>query len=133
MGTRSLTYFYSKDTDENPFTCFYRQFDGYPSGHGADLAGILVSGTKVNGIPVGGKPARYFNGMGCLAAQVIDDLKDGAGNIYIEPAELNMNCGEEYRYHIFPNKVIIQDYYRMNIFEGSWKEFYNFCASKEIA
>ena len=31
MGTRSLTYVYE---NEAPIICMYRQFDGYPSGHG---------------------------------------------------------------------------------------------------
>jgi hypothetical protein len=35
MGTRSLTFVY--DGDE-PMINMYRQFDGYPSGHGSELA-----------------------------------------------------------------------------------------------
>lgn len=132
MGTRSLTYFYENNTDTEPFFCFYAQFDGYPTGHGLDLADIMISGTMVNGIPVG-ESGLFFNGMGCLAAQIIANLKDGAGNIYVYPAKLDMDCGEEYRYHIFPNKVIIQDYDRMTIFNGTWAEFYGFCNAKETA
>jgi len=35
MGTRSLTYVYD---NKEPLVCMYRQFDGYPSGHGKELA-----------------------------------------------------------------------------------------------
>jgi hypothetical protein len=30
----------------------YRQFDGYPSGHGQELAEFLLSGEMVNGIKI---------------------------------------------------------------------------------
>ena len=39
MGTRSLTYIYNQA--EMPLVCIYRQYDGYPSGQGADLAKLL--------------------------------------------------------------------------------------------
>ena len=38
MGTRSLTFVYDEDT---PLINMYRQYDGYPSGHGAELADFL--------------------------------------------------------------------------------------------
>ena len=40
MGTRSLTFVYE---GEKPIVNMYRQFDGYPSGHGAELAEFLNS------------------------------------------------------------------------------------------
>ena len=48
MGTRSLTYVY--DNDDVPVVCMYRQFDGYPTGHGSELAHFLVPFKIVNGI-----------------------------------------------------------------------------------
>ena len=39
MGTRSLTFVYEGD---KPFVNMYRQFDGYPSGHGQELELIDV-------------------------------------------------------------------------------------------
>ena len=40
MGTRSLTYVY--DDNNDPIICMYRQFDGYPTGHGSELADFLT-------------------------------------------------------------------------------------------
>lgn len=48
MGTRSLTFVYDED-DKTPIVNMYRQFDGYPSGHGADLADFLLPLRLVNG------------------------------------------------------------------------------------
>ena len=39
MGTRSLTFVY--DEDGRKIINMYRQYDGYPSGHGKDLAESL--------------------------------------------------------------------------------------------
>lgn len=84
MGTRSLTFVY--DTDAILMN-MYRQFDGYPSGHGLELAEFLNSFEAiVNGIPVGDK-RKMANGMGCLTAQLVANFKDGAGGFYLYPAD----------------------------------------------
>ena len=62
----------------------YRQYDGYPHGHGAELAEFLNGGKVVNGIGADEKHT-VFNGAGCLAAQMIAHFKNGAGGFYIEP------------------------------------------------
>lgn len=82
MGTRSMTIVMD-GSDE--LVRIYRQMDGYPEGHGLDLA-RLCDLKMVNGISGDKKVA---NGMGCLAAQIIAGLKDGPGRIYIE------KCGGE--------------------------------------
>ena len=122
MGTRSLTFVYQ---GEQPFVNMYRQFDGYPSGHGQELAEFLNSGKMVNGIPVGQKNVRFFNGMPCLAAQMVASFKDEAGGFYLYPVDAR-DCWQEYEYHVFENKVIVKDPENV-IFEGTWKEFYDFC------
>ena len=122
MGTRSLTFVYEGD---KPFVNMYRQFDGYPSGHGQELAEFLNSGKMVNGIPVGQKNVRFFNGMPCLAAQMVANFKDEAGGFYLYPVDAR-DCWQEYEYHVFENKVIVKDPENV-IFEGTWKEFYDFC------
>ena len=122
MGTRSLTFVYQ---GEQPFVNMYRQFDGYPSGHGQELAEFLNSGKMVNGIPVGQKNVRFFNGMPCLAAQMVANFKDEAGGFYLYPVDAR-DCWQEYEYHVFENKVIVKDPENV-IFEGTWKEFYDFC------
>ena len=109
MGTRSLTYVYEGKKEDwvLPFVCMYRQFDGYPSGHGAQLSYFLMSGKIVNGIPAG--EGKFFNGMGCLAAQLVANFKDGAGGIYLYPARLKQDCWQEYEYHIWEDTVRVTD------------------------
>ena len=62
MGTRSLTYVYVEDT---PIMCMYRQFDGYPSGHGVELAEFLTQIEMGNGISGEPELFSFANGMGC--------------------------------------------------------------------
>ncbi len=104
MGTRSLTKVIETYRDEKKnkqvkvtLVNMYRQYDGYPSGHGTELADFLKGGKVVNGI--GGNDTNVFNGAGCLAAQMIAHFKDGAGGIYIEPIT-SKNCGQEYEYEV---------------------------------
>ena len=105
MGTRSLTKVFSTYKDEKTnkqvkiqLVNMYRQYDGYPSGHGTELADFLKGGKVVNGIG-GDEKQTVFNGAGCLAAQMIAHFKDGAGGIYIEPITAK-NCGQEYEYEV---------------------------------
>jgi len=129
MGTRSLTRFIRQDGDERKaITCVYRQYDGYPEGHGKDLAKFLNSGKMVNGY--GPSEEKQFNGLGCLAAQFIAEFKEGVGNIYIHEPD-SKNCGEEYLYEVchFSNlnelKLICIDVYEgKTIFEGNPKDFH---------
>lgn len=82
MGTRSTTTVYDGDT---PILSFYRQYDGYPSGHGQDLANFLTGKTVVNGIPGGVDQATIVNGPGDLAVRLLTAIKgnaDEAGGIY---------------------------------------------------
>ena len=97
MGTRSLTFVYDGD---KPVINMYRQFDGYMSGHGAELARFLLSfDAVVNGLPVG-DTRKMANGMGCLAAQMIANFKTEVGYFYLYPVDAK-DCGQEYEYHIF--------------------------------
>jgi hypothetical protein len=104
MGTRSLTHVFddrgSGDPgDERPLVTIYRQMDGYPSGHGEDLAAILRGRRIVNGIGAGMTSDNASNGMGCLAATIIGKLKadSGIGGIYLMPAG-SEDHGEDYVY-----------------------------------
>ncbi len=105
MGTRSLTRVFETYRDEKKnkqvkiqLVNMYRQYDGYPSGHGTELADFLKGGKVVNGISSDDKGI-VFNGAGCLAAQMIAHFKDGAGGFYIEPITAK-NCGQEYEYEV---------------------------------
>ena len=74
MGTRSLTHFQDKDV---VLCTLYRQMDGYPDGHGNELAEILRNFHITNGIRGDDERTKpkLANGMGCLSAQVITLLK----------------------------------------------------------
>lgn len=100
MGTRSLTVF--KDEQENEIVVMYRQFDGYPGGHGGELADFLKGKKIVNGIPCGADDSKMFNGMGCLAAAVVAHFKNGVGGFYLHSAGTR-DCWEDYTYYISGN------------------------------
>ena len=150
MGTRSLTFVYEESkSGEKPEAIInmYRQYDGYPTGHGAELAEFLNSGRVVNGINGMGKE-RQFNGMGCLAAQLVANFKKESGGFYIHPVS-QKNCGQDYEYHIYniDGEFKIEVYYcGCNmfgnsgnpedvefVFNGSLPEFIEFCKEKETA
>lgn len=116
MGTRSTTVIYesSDATTEpgKPLLTIYRQFDGYPEGHGAKMASFLANKTLVNGYDEDG--LTQFNGMGDLAARLVTFLKeetlspfddvekasDNIGNIYIVPFEHVGESWEEFLYEV---------------------------------
>ena len=88
MGTRCLTFVYDGDLTEQPIINLYRQYDGYPEGHGAELARFLSRGRLINGLR-GGDNENFFNGMGCLAAQLVAHFKEGAGQFYLHPTKVS--------------------------------------------
>lgn len=121
MGTRSLTHI--KDENNKTLVTIYRQYDGYPEGMGLDLANFLVDITVVNGFG-GKKTENLANGMGCLTAQLIGELKDGVGNVYIYPVN-SKDCWEEYTYNVRHHK---EKGLQLNINGGKYytaKEFIN--------
>jgi hypothetical protein len=126
MGTRSLTFVYDGD---KPIINMYRQFDGYPEGHGQELAEFLLSGKMVNGYS--SKSEKQFNGMGCMAAQMIAEFKDGVGGFYIH-AVTDTDCWQDYEYHVYENRVVVKNPDQV-IFEGDYHNFKEFCSADEIA
>lgn len=94
MGTRSVTHV--MDEGET-IVSMYRHMDGYPSGHGQDLKDFLAGMVVGNGIGVN-TPLRYANGMGCLAAQMVESFKEGAGGIYL--VKTGRDAGQDYDYFI---------------------------------
>ena len=101
MGTRSLTFVYDDYTEQQPIINMYRQYDGYPSGHGAELAEFLDGFTIVNGF--GERRSKLANGMGCLAAQIVANFKTEVGQFYLHPVSAT-NCGQDYEYHVYQNE-----------------------------
>lgn len=125
MGTRSLTYVYD---DATPIICMYRQFDGYPSGHGVELSEFLNSFDEITNGYMLGETRKIANGMGCLAAQMIANFKQSVGGFYIH-AVTDDNCGQDYEYHVYREHVIVKNYSGNVMFDGDWKSFHHFCES----
>ena len=144
MGTRSLTFVYSESVEgkrAEPIINMYRQFDGYPSGHGAELSEFLSGGEIVNGLRLG-REGKFFNGMSDLAAQLVANFKKESGGFYLYPVTAK-DCGQDYEYHIYniDGELKIEVYYcGCNIFgmsgdpedvkfvfNGSLPEFVDFC------
>lgn len=123
MGTRSLTFVY--DGDE-PLINMYRQFDGYPTGHGAELAEFLDGIEIVNGY--GEVKPKIANGMGCLAGQMISNFKKTVGGFYIHPVT-ETDCWQDYEYHVYEDKVVVKNPTEV-IFEGTWTDFKAFCSER---
>ena len=135
MGTRSLTFVYTDHYEgetPKPIVNMFRQFDGYPSGHGAELADFLKDIKLGNGIL--GKPeiGTFANGMGCLAAQMISHFKQSVGGFYIFPVTTN-DCGQDYEYHVYSDRITVKGYMDSVIFTGPWEYFKEFCTKKENA
>ena len=138
MGTRSLTRFIE---DGKVIAALYGQSDGYVSGHGRDLANILRDGRMVNGYRLDGKE---FNGVGCLAAQVVSGLKDGVGQYYLCRVDA---LDEEYSYDLEVRtvkgqrgwssvdpeiQVTVRGYDGEELFKGTHNEFVQWAFLEEI-
>ena len=75
----------------------YHHWDGYPEGLGVTLADYLDGKKITNGL--GRDNDNLFNGMGCLAASIVAELKDGPGDVYIEPRD--SHGWIDYQYYIW--------------------------------
>ena len=143
MGTRALTFVYSEN--DKPIVNLYRQYDGYPTGHGAELAEFLNGFKVVNGI--GAEKTRIANGMGCLAAQIVAHFKESVGGFYIHSVDAT-ECGQDYEYHVYQKdkelRVRVTDRgcnmfgltmsdTNEGIFDGTVAEFVTFCSEKATA
>jgi len=108
MGTRSLThvietYKHNGKKKKQTLLTMYRQYDGYPSGHGADLVNFLEGSKVVNGYGMNDEGSKkVFNGTGCLAAQLVAHFKKGVGGFYLHRPNAK-DCGEAYTYDIEVN------------------------------
>lgn len=101
MGTRSLTKFY-ESKHGMPFAVMYRQYDGYPRGHGKQLVEFLQSRAWVNGIKSNEKRT-VSNGIGCLAAQAVCFFKkdpNKAGDFYLQGDCYPGASDEEFIYEV---------------------------------
>lgn len=93
MGTRATVRFFEGNQDK-PFCAVYVHCDGYPEGLGKQLKAFCEKIRLVNGIS---DPANVANGMGCLAAQFVAAIKEGAGHVYLREPDAPR---EEFDYHV---------------------------------
>lgn len=129
MGTRSLT----KVIEGGQIIVnMYRQFDGYPSGHGLELFGFLENILMVNGLGIHEKRT-VANGAGCLAAQLVTHFKKEPGGIYLYPPAAS-ECWQEYEYLVEVTDTSFLQVTVTNptnvVFKGSVAAFGVFCTSK---
>jgi hypothetical protein len=129
MGTRSLTFVYDEQGEK--IINLYRQFDGYPTGHGQELAEFLNT-------------TETYNGSGCLAAQLVSFFKKEPMNFYLYPLSAE-DCGQDYEYHVYTDGEIrvkimdcgwnvfgqTQDDTYEPLFEGNIAQFKKYCASEQ--
>ena len=97
MGTRSLTFV--KDHDNEPVINMYRQFDGYPSGMGADLFRIprRITHSKRHEAWRKQTYSQWCTLSSCSACESLQSRS--AGGIYLYPTT-DTDCWQEYEYHI---------------------------------
>jgi hypothetical protein len=134
MGTRStyriIEQFKQKDSiTNNEIVLIYCQYDGYPEGHPLQTAEWLSKGYVVNGLGIQDETL-VFNGAGCLAAQLIAKMKDGAGNVYVYGMSSRSKCSEDYLYDIIikSDRTIeyvgyFNDHRQTEFFRGTPKQF----------
>lgn len=100
MGTRSTVYFLENG---EVIGAIYRQYDGYPTGMGDDIKKILTQNGTIdpvirNGYSFGDQIPTHFNGISCLGAYLIGELKNGIGNVYLYNPDWKT---EAYHYDIY--------------------------------
>ncbi len=110
MGTRSLTRIIPRQEGlsfneghehvKESYVNMYRHFDGYPEGHGLELAEFLKDFKIINGIGGDAELGTHANGEGCLAAQMVKHFKQEVGYINLYPT--NDGGWEDYIYTIYP-------------------------------
>jgi len=147
MGTRATIHIAKREEGvsfseipEKKLVSIYHHYDGYPEYLGVTIADYLDGKKIVNGL--GDREAPVFNGLGCLAAQLVCHLKlvnagcdqNGklnipAGNVYID----NPDCphgGLNYEYVVWGDDgkdvwISIFDYDRNCIFVGKPSKLQN--------
>jgi hypothetical protein len=94
MGTPCITRIY--DDEGEQICCLYRNYDGYLSEHGRELAEFL-SGFTVGNRLGATKDRKVAKTMNCLAAQIVAHFKSEPGNFYMYPPT---DDTEDYTYDV---------------------------------
>lgn len=107
MSTHALIIISNDDADtlrmsnSYDYASIYIHFDGYPQGVGTELAEHLAGYRITHGIS--GDTEKTANGMECLAAQVVGNLKEFVGNVYLTLHNDSFDdAGVDYLYFISP-------------------------------
>lgn len=104
MGTRSTTKVYREYIDDKgkPYRSYllglYKQMDGYTESWGQELKDFISKCLIVNGINSDKeqKGKILCNGAGCFALQLVNEFKDGAGDLYATSED----DAQQYNYQI---------------------------------
>ena len=126
MGTRCLTIIHD---DGVPLICMYRQYDGYLTGHGLELATFLHGMRIVNGLGIERK--HIAHGAGCLSAQIVAHFKTAPGGFYIHPIPNSPEDLEEvdYVYNVMVDfgEITVTVVGGEITFSGTVTEFFEYC------
>ena len=101
--------------NEKKLVSIYHHYDGYPEYLGVTLANYLDSKRIVNGL--GDRKAPVFNGLGCLAASLIAELKDEPGYVYIDDPS-SPHGGLDYEYVVWSDAG-----------KGIWISIFDYCGN----
>ena len=95
MGTRALVVLRSKHLDNYQiYAILYVHLDGYPKGLGKVLYRMLQDMVIVNGIRFG-DTRKVANGIGCLYAQIIMELKHEVGQNHLRTNQMMIELNQE--------------------------------------
>lgn len=121
MGTRALLHILNED--KKTLTTIYTHWDGQPSGFGKRIKKILNDGDVevVDGLQDHRIP-QNFNGMGCLAAYLVGQLKGcQIGSVYMLKPNTK-EAGQDYVYKLWceNSKLFIKivDFNSKTIYKG---------------
>ena len=120
MGTRATIHIAKREEGvsfseipEKKLVSIYHHFDGYPEYLGVTIANYLDGKRIVNGLSDRSKPV--FNGLGCLAASLIAELKDEPGYVYVDDPN-HPHGGLDYEYVVWGDSG-----------KGIWFSIFNYC------
>ena len=100
---------------EKKLVSIYHHYDGYPEYLGVTIANYLDGKKVVNGLGDRSKPV--FNGLGCLAASLIAELKDEPGYVYIDDPN-SPHGGLDYEYVVWSDAG-----------KGIWISIFDYCGN----
>jgi len=116
-----------KNEQDEVLLVMRRHWDGYPEGHGIELAEFLASKNVVDGLTLDQDKSKIANGIECLAAQIVAHFKKEPGGFYLSSFE-SLDSEWDYSYTVtIRGKTIYlcvrDEYSEETIYDGSVNEF----------